>query len=244
MTQTQWLGKKVAFLGDSITDKCHVGTEKNYWQYLQEELGIQALVYGINGNRWIHIKEQAEKLYQEHKLDVDAIFIFVGTNDYMGNVPPGQWFDYRMQETNYGGNPVMRLRRLHNMDQETLRGRINSCMSYLKETFVDQQIILATPIHRAFATFSDTNVQPDESFPNALGLYIEDYVQITREAADHWSCPLIDLFRLSGLHPLTGSHGKFFHKEDTDRLHPNAAGHRRMAETIRYQLLALPSGFR
>ena len=36
---TQWKGRKVAFMGDSITDKAHVGTTKNYWQYLQEMLG-------------------------------------------------------------------------------------------------------------------------------------------------------------------------------------------------------------
>ena len=37
--KSQWKGKKVAFLGDSITDKSHVGTTKNYWQYLEEMLG-------------------------------------------------------------------------------------------------------------------------------------------------------------------------------------------------------------
>lgn len=32
--------------------------------------------------------------------------------------------------------------------------------------------------------------------------------------------------------------------KDTDRLHPNAEGHRRMALTLMYQLLALPASFR
>ena len=43
----RWKGKKVAFLGDSITDKIHVGTTKNYWQYLSEMLGLEPFVYGI-----------------------------------------------------------------------------------------------------------------------------------------------------------------------------------------------------
>ena len=34
--KSQWQNKRIAFLGDSITDKCHVGTTKNYWQYLEE----------------------------------------------------------------------------------------------------------------------------------------------------------------------------------------------------------------
>ena len=49
---TQWKGRKVAFMGDSITDKAHVGTTKNYWQYLQEMLGLVPFVYGINGQQW------------------------------------------------------------------------------------------------------------------------------------------------------------------------------------------------
>ena len=36
----QWKGKKVAFLGDSITDKQRIGTQKCYWEYLAEMLGI------------------------------------------------------------------------------------------------------------------------------------------------------------------------------------------------------------
>ena len=47
MRTTQWYGKKVAFLGDSITDKCHVGTTKNYWQFLRDYLGVEHLVYGV-----------------------------------------------------------------------------------------------------------------------------------------------------------------------------------------------------
>jgi hypothetical protein len=30
---------------------------------------------------------------------------------------------------------------------------------------------------------------------------------------------------------------------ETDRLHPNAIGHYRIAKTLQYQLLALPCGF-
>ena len=47
----RWKGKKVAFLGDSITDKIHVGTTKNYWQYLSEMLGLELLDYGIISSR-------------------------------------------------------------------------------------------------------------------------------------------------------------------------------------------------
>ncbi|MCI6287187.1 MAG: GDSL-type esterase/lipase family protein, partial [Lentisphaeria bacterium] len=99
----QWQGRKVAFLGDSITDKCHVGTTKNYWQFLEEYLGIQPLVYGINGDQWIGLYAQAEKLKAEHGSDVDAIIVFVGTNDFNGSVPIGEWWSFREEEANSNG---------------------------------------------------------------------------------------------------------------------------------------------
>jgi len=244
MIDSQWKGKKVAFLGDSITDKIHVGTEKNYWQFLEERLGIVPLVCGIDGHRWIDARGQAEKLFAEHGTDIDAVFVFLGTNDYNCNVPLGDWYHFKMEPANANGVTVSRLRRIFNTDTDTLRGRINAAMAYLKQTFPRQQIMLATPLHRAFSCFSETNVQPDETFPNALGLYLDSYVSVVREAADVWSCPLVDLYRDSGLHPLTESHGQFFHDPDTDRLHPNAAGHERLADTIMYRMLALPAAFR
>ncbi|MEI3105381.1 MAG: hypothetical protein V8T16_07230 [Parabacteroides merdae] len=37
----------------SITDKIHVGTTKNYWQYLSEMLGLELLDYGIISSRTV-----------------------------------------------------------------------------------------------------------------------------------------------------------------------------------------------
>ena len=59
---TQWKGAKVAFLGDSMTDKRRIGTTCVYWEYLEELLGIEPFVYGINGNQWNGIYKQAQKL--------------------------------------------------------------------------------------------------------------------------------------------------------------------------------------
>lgn len=61
-TLNQWRGCNVAFLGDSMTDKRHIGTSKNYWQYLEEMLGLRPLVYGINGHQWTGVMEQAARL--------------------------------------------------------------------------------------------------------------------------------------------------------------------------------------
>lgn len=241
--QNQWQGKRVAFLGDSITDKNHIGTTKNYWQYLQELLGLEPLVYGINGHQWNGIYEQSVAL-KEAAEPVDAILIFAGTNDYYGDVPLGDWYKYEAVPVEVSGPKTeLRKQRLLQESAETFRGRINTAMAYLKTNFPTQQIILLTPIHRGYARFGDQNIQPDESFPNGIGLYIDDYVEVIKEAANVWAVPVIDLNSLSGLYPVNDSQVIYIADSEKDRLHPNAEGHYRMAKALQYQLLAYPAGF-
>lgn len=153
---TQWKGRKVAFMGDSITDKAHVGTTKNYWQYLQEMLGLVPFVYGINGQQWRDVPGQCERLRAERGGDIDAILIFAGTNDYNSGTPLGEWYTTGEVPVEVSGSrSEIRTRRTLSMDGDTFRGRINIAMSYLKANFPDKQVILLTPIHRGYARFGD-----------------------------------------------------------------------------------------
>lgn len=242
--ESQWKGKRVAFLGDSITDKKRVGTTKCYWEYLSELLGLQPLVYGINGNQWNGVLKQAEKLLEEQGDSIDAILIFAGTNDYNAGIPIGEWYVESEVETEVAG-PQMEKRKHREpvMSNDTFKGRINKVMDYLKTNFPTKQVILMTPVHRAQARFSDKNIQPDEMFPNKIGVYVEEYVKAIKEAGNVWAVPVIDLNSISGLYPLNDSHIGYFHKADTDRLHPNAEGHWRMAKAIQYQLMSFPASF-
>lgn len=242
--ESQWKGKRVAFLGDSITDKKRVGTTKCYWEYLSELLGLQPLVYGINGNQWNGVLKQAEKLLEEQGDSIDAILIFAGTNDYNAGIPIGEWYVESEVETEVAG-PQMEKRKHREpvMSNDTFKGRINKVMDYLKTNFPTKQVILMTPVHRAQARFSDKNIQPDEMFPNKIGVYVEEYVKAIKEAGNVWAVPVIDLNSISGLYPMNDSHIGYFHKADTDRLHPNAEGHRRMAKAIQYQLMSFPASF-
>lgn len=235
LMRNQWSGKRVAFLGDSITDERHVGTTKNYWQYLSEMLGIVPFVYGINGHQWSDVLGQARKLYAERGDAVDAVVVFAGTNDFNAGVPLGEWYEVREAECPMPGPSVgTRMRRTPSADTGTLCGRINAVLAFLKEHYPTKQVILLTPLHRGYARFSDRNVQPDESYPNRLGLYADAYVAKIREAGSVWAVPVIDLNSISGLYPVADSHVRYFSDGQTDRLHPNAAGHERMAKALAY----------
>ena len=240
-----WKNKKVAFLGDSITDPDFTFlSAMKYWNYIADSCGLIPLVYGISGAQWSAVTGFAEKLLNEHGNDLDAIFVFMGTNDYNQSLPIGKWFDLKEEEVNHNGIVSRRMHRSFNIDDSTFCGRINMGMKFLKQNFPVQQIILLTPIHRGYACFSETNVQPEESFPNEIGLYIDSYINCIKEAGNIWSVPVIDLNAGCGLFPMMDEYIRYFRIPETDRLHPNSDGHRRIAETILCQMQMYPSTFR
>ena len=226
-----WNGKSCAFLGDSITDPIHVGTSKNYWQYLGEILGIKYKSYGQNGAQSTSIFSQAQKAYSDNP-NYDAIFIFFGTNDFNANVPIGNWYEEENKETNKNGQVITLKHRIKREDTTTFKNRLNKGLSYIKRNFPNSQVIMMTPIHRAYAQFGSSNQQPDESFANTQGLYISDYVEAVKECANVWATELIDLNSISGLYPLFAEYSSYFHDSSIDMLHPNANGHFRMAQAI------------
>ena len=159
--------KKVLFLGDSITDKSHVGCTKNYWCFLVEWYGFRPFVYGISGRQMSDIPAQADKYRTEHF-----------------------------------------------------------------EVFPSARIVLLPPVHRGYAKFGEMNVQPDESYANTCGLFIDDYVAAVKEAGNVWAAKVVDINAASGLYPNARTQDAFIHHPDTDRLHPSTAGHERIAEAI------------
>ena len=243
--QHPWQGKKVGYIGDSITDpNCYGNKIKKYWDFLQEWLGITPYVYGISGRQWNDVPRQAEQLMKEHGEEVDAIIVLMGTNDFNAGIPIGEWFteteeqvlaargEMKKMETRKKLTPVM--------DSNTYKGRINIGITRMKQLFPDKQIILLTPLHRAFANFGETNVQPDENYQNSCGEYVDAYVQAVKEAGNLWGLPVIDFNSVTGMNPMIEEQLIYFYDSGFDRLHPNTKGQERMARTLMYQLLALP----
>lgn len=240
-----WHGKRVAYLGDSITDPRNNSKDirRKYWGFLQEWLGIVPYVYGISGRQWNDVPRQAEQLKAEHGDSVDAIIVFIGTNDYNAGVPTGEWFTESEDTVTAGKRDNLktyrRKRRLPVMSKDTYKGRINIAINRLKELYPNKQIVLLTPLHRAYAAFK-SNIQPDESWQNSCGEYFSAYVDAVREAGSLWGVPVIDLNAVSGMNPMVEAQVPYFHRSDTDRLHPSTSGQERMARTLVYQLLTLP----
>lgn len=239
-----WAGKKVGFIGDSITDPNNKAASKKYWSILADRLRITPYVYAVSGKEWNDVPRQVNSLRDQHGNDVDAIIIFMGTNDYNSAIPIGRWYDETVEETEYANKYIRRLetrgKRTPSMDPKTFKGRINIALDSVKRVYPDKQIVLLTPIHRGGFYSTDKNWQCTEEYQNRCGEYLQAYVDAVKEAADVWSVPVIDLGALSGLYPVHDEMAHYFKDADKDRLHPNNLGHQRLGATLVYQLTTIP----
>lgn len=234
-TTHPWNGARVGIIGDSISDpKVANGPEKYYW-FMQNEIGIIPCVVAQNGQQWNEVLPQAGRLKSEYGDDIDAILILMGTNDFNAGVPIGEWYtEERVSVEAANGEPKSmqsRRHRIHNFDQDTFKGRISLALDSLKNMYPKKQIILLTPLHRGYAKFGQSNIQPDEDYTNRCGEYIDAYIDAVKEAGNVWAVPVIDLNAVSGIFPLNRSQKEYFPK-DADRLHPTDEGHARMAKAL------------
>ena len=208
-------GKKINFLGDSITEG--VGTsapEKRYPDLIAADCGCIVRNYGISGTR---IARQYHPTVDNPSFDLDfpsrvaemdpdadIIVVFGGTNDFgHGDAPVGCMSD-RTKDTFYGG--------LH----ELYTALINK--------YPSSTIVILTPLHR----LNEDNPRGDGGKPEDVGT-LAYYTDIIREVAQYYSLPVLDLFAVSGMQPRVPV---IQEKYVPDGLHPNDAGNRRLADLL------------
>lgn len=239
-----WQGKKVAYFGDSITDPRNSASKDKYWSLLQKWLGITPYVYAVSGRMWNDIPRQATECLKQHGQNIDAIVIFMGTNDYNNAIPLGRWYDEKADTVVFGHKfdkrPEIRMRQFTSMDPDTYRGRINIAMDTIRKMYPTKQIVVLTPIHRKNFHRNQQNWQISEDYQNRVGTYLDEYVEATKEVGNRWAVTVIDMNALCGLFPMAENHGQYFFNPKTDRLHPNDAGHERMAKVLMQQLITVP----
>lgn len=216
-------GKKINFLGDSITEGWGTSDPSNvFHQVMKKTYGLaEARNYGVGGSRIAkQIDPSSDPLeewdfcYRAERMDKDAdiIVVFGGTNDYgHGDAPIGTFAD-RSRTTFYGA--------------------CHQLFSYLMSEYPEAVIVVCTPLHRL-------NEEKDNGDDNHQKSYhygnLRRYVDIIREVAEYYAVPVIDLYKNALIQPdVEVNRVKYI----PDGLHPNDAGHAIMAERIGNFLLS------
>ena len=212
--------KKINFLGDSITEGCgtSAGADTTFWSVLGRRTGAVVRGYGIGGTRIARQQKPGDERTDQYFLsrvaqmdpDADIVVVLGGTNDFgHGDAPFGTMAD-RTPDTFYGAMHAL-------------------CLALL-ERYPQAEIVIMTPLHRL----------SENALINDCGLRIaatlEEYVEAERRVAAYYSLPVLDLYRVSGLQPAVPA---LRERYMPDGLHPNDAGHARIADRLIGFLAAL-----
>ncbi|MBR6708638.1 MAG: SGNH/GDSL hydrolase family protein [Clostridia bacterium] len=211
---SSWRNKNVVFVGDSLT--VGVGTTKPYHSYLDDMHVFKSVrALGVGGSCFSFQSDYGAKnspLVGRYSSipSADLIVIFMGTNDYGHETPLGTIAD---------------------TSDVSFCGALNVVITGIRQNHPDSKIIFATPLHRYGFGTSKISGKPftSDSLPNGRGHTLEDYVNAIKAICEKNKLPVIDLFNLCPLNPEKPEDKRQYFP---DGLHPNAAGHEIIAQTI------------
>lgn len=214
-------GKKIFFLGDSITEGHGVVQAENiFWNRLAQNTGCISVGYGVGGSRLAYqqgCSEPPERMDMdfprraaEMEDDPDVIVVFGGTNDYgHGNAPLGTMAD---------------------RDKTTFYGACHELCRLLLNKYPTATVVFMTPLHRLY----------EERQVNEIGVRnvatLSEYCDIIRQVAGYYALPVLDLYNVSGMQPKVDI---IREKYMPDGLHPNDDGHAIIASRLEGFLKAL-----
>lgn len=195
--KSNWVGKKILFNGDSITQGISVGGEGKVG-YVRTTCKLLRFGivdnYAIGGTRLAHVEGEANCLVDRLNAmptDADIVYIMANTNDYASQVPIG---------TN------------DSADTSTYKGALNALFTWLKTNYVQKPIIISTQLTRKI------NTSGDEPLP----ITPEEYVQAVRDMVDKYHFILFDAYKRSGMDLRTSPQDGT--GITNDGLHPNQYG--------------------
>lgn len=206
------VGKKINFLGDSITQgHGTTGPGKNYVSVFGRLSGAKVRNYGLGGTRIARQSKPSEcadfdrdfnMRADEMDSDADVIVVFGGTNDFgHGDAAIGDFMS---------------------RDVYTFYGAMHVLCEKLINKYPRAEIVFLTPIHR----------MNEDADNGRTGLY--GYVDIIKEVARYYALPVLDLYSMSRLQPNVPEIRDMYFADD---IHPSDAG----AELIAKRLLGFLS---
>lgn len=198
----KYRGKKIAFLGDSITQgltwngSAQVYVEKPYPMTVAEKLNCECQNVGHSSYPISSIgKAQCfNTTYSEIALDTDYIFVFGGTNDYQYSVPVGTIAD---------------------REDISFCGAVFTLINKIRTRNPNAKLVFFTPLHRSAELKSDR-------------FKLIDYVNAIRDVCELCAIPVVDLYKNSGFSNVVTEMQQYY----ADGLHLTQDGYNLLGDVI------------
>lgn len=207
-------GKIINVLGDSITQGVGVSSVENAYQNVMGRIVGAAEVrsFGVSGTRFArqygadNFPWPFTERFKAMPDDADVVVVFGGTNDYGHGDAP------------FGA--------WGDTTPDTFVGACHYLFSELVKKYPAATIVVMTPLQTSY----------DQNPSGNTGKPLVDYVDTIIKVAGHYSIPVLDLYRTSGICPRIPQHIPLYMP---DGLHPNDAGAQKVGERLAAFLQAL-----
>ena len=223
--ESHWKGKRVGFLGDSITQNAE------YVNSYANLTGCTAMNYGVSATHMARKNSSDtnafERRYTSMAKNLDMVIVFGGTNDF-GHTATAEFgaFTDGPKTAKY-----------------TFYAGLHRLFKGLHDRYPKIPVVIMLPIHHGTEIdVPEYIINSDKSFTEGTnpttGKTFREYVNAIREVAAFYSLIVLDAYSYSGLSPMTeiGAENRVFFR---DGLHLNAAGGERLARWMYPQLEAV-----
>jgi len=209
----KWVGKKVACLGDSITQK--IENVRKYYDFWKVYLSPDVILdYGVAGSSisrktgewptWDTQVPFVERIKTIPK-DIDVLTIFGGVNDWVADRTLGS---------------------LGDTEDTTFYGALDKMFKYATQNFQGKDIYVFTPLQNDWIKRPANDGTTDGR--NRSGKYLKEYVEAIKQVAEKYAIPVCDLYSTM-FYPFAEG---FTEKYMPDGLHPNESAHKLMANKM------------
>ena len=223
--ESHWKGKRIGFLGDSITQNAE------YVNSYANLTGCTAVNYGVSATHMARKNNNDtnafERRYSSMTRNLDMVIVFGGTNDF-GHTTTAEFGAFT------DGPKV---------GKYTFYAGLHRLFRGLHDRYPSIPVVVMLPIHHGTEIDVPEYIfNSDKSFTEGTnpttGKTFREYVNAIREVAAYYSFIVLDAYSYSGLSPMTeiGADNRVYFR---DGLHLNAAGGEKLARWMYPQLEAV-----